>query len=81
MVTSITSFGRSGLYDWMMQRVTAIVLLAYTIFMIGYLLMNPELDYNQWKETVQRYRHAYLYPAGSPVHGGARLDRYVVCFY
>jgi len=50
MVTSITSFGRSGLYDWMMQRVTAVVLLAYTIFMIGYLLMNPELDYNQWKE-------------------------------
>ena len=50
MVTSITSFGRSGLYDWMMQRVTALVLLAYTIFMIGYLLMNPELDYNQWKE-------------------------------
>ena len=40
MVTSITSFGRSGLYDWMMQRVTAIVLLAYTVFMIGYLLFN-----------------------------------------
>ena len=49
MVTSITSFGRSGLYDWMMQRVTAVILAAYTIFMIGYLLFNPDLDYNQWK--------------------------------
>ncbi|EXJ13110.1 MULTISPECIES: succinate dehydrogenase, hydrophobic membrane anchor protein [Nitrincola] len=48
MVTSITSFGRSGLYDWMMQRVTAVVLMAYTIFMIGYLLFNPSLDYAQW---------------------------------
>lgn len=50
MVTSITSFGRSGLYDWMMQRVTALVLLTYTVFMIGYLLLNPDLGYEQWKE-------------------------------
>ncbi len=49
MVTSITSFGRSGLYDWMMQRVTAMVLLTYTVFMLSYLLLNPDLDYNQWK--------------------------------
>lgn len=49
MVTSITSFGRSGLYDWMIQRVTAVALLAYTVFMIGYLVVNPDLDYNQWK--------------------------------
>lgn len=49
MVTSITSFGRSGLYDWMIQRVSAAVLLAYTIFMIGYMLFNPDLDYQQWK--------------------------------
>lgn len=50
MVTTITSFGRSGLYDWMMQRVTAVVLLVYTVFMIGYLLMNPDLSYEQWKQ-------------------------------
>lgn len=49
MVTSITSFGRSGLYDWMMQRVTAVVLMTYSVFMIGYLLLNSDLDYNQWK--------------------------------
>lgn len=53
MVTSITSFGRSGLYDWMIQRVTAGVLLAYTIFMMGYMLFNPELDYQQWKELFE----------------------------
>jgi len=50
MVTSITSFGRSGLYDWMFQRVTAVVLLAYTVFIVGYLLMNPELTYGQWHD-------------------------------
>ncbi|MEH6578240.1 MAG: succinate dehydrogenase, hydrophobic membrane anchor protein [Amphritea sp.] len=53
MVTSITSFGRSGLYDWMIQRVTAVILLAYTVFMIGYLVVNPDLDYNQWNELFE----------------------------
>ena len=53
MVTSITSFGRSGLYDWMVQRVTAVVLLAYTIFMMGYLLFGSDLDYNQWKSLFE----------------------------
>lgn len=54
MVTSITSFGRSGLYDWMIQRVSAVVLLAYTIFMLGYLLLNGDnMDYLQWKSLFE----------------------------
>ncbi|MBU2966287.1 succinate dehydrogenase, hydrophobic membrane anchor protein [Amphritea sp. 2_MG-2023] len=53
MVTSITSFGRSGLYDWMIQRVTAVVLLAFTVFMMGYMLFNPNLDYQQWSELFE----------------------------
>jgi len=53
MVTSITSFGRSGLYDWMIQRVTAVVLALYTIFMIGYLAFGAELTYEMWSELFQ----------------------------
>lgn len=53
MVTSITSFGRSGLYDWMMQRVTAVILMAYTIFMIGYLLFSSDLSYASWSSLFQ----------------------------
>ncbi|MBM6550436.1 succinate dehydrogenase, hydrophobic membrane anchor protein [Marinomonas ostreistagni] len=48
MVTQITSFGRSGLYDWMMQRISALVLSVYSIFIIGYLVLNPDLTYEQW---------------------------------
>ncbi len=50
MVASVTSFGRSGLYDWMIQRVTAVVLAAYTVFILGYLILNPDLTYQQWSE-------------------------------
>lgn len=49
MVTAVTSFGRSGLYDWLIQRVSAVVLAAYTIFIVGYILLTPELGYEQWK--------------------------------
>lgn len=41
MVTSVTNLSRSGLYDWMAQRVSAVVLAAYFIFLIGYLVANP----------------------------------------
>jgi len=48
MVTNVTNFSRSGLYDWMAQRVSAVVLAAYFLFLIGYLLVNPDLQYAQW---------------------------------
>ncbi len=54
MVASVTSFGRSGLYDWMIQRVSAIVLAAYTIFIIGYLFLNPDLTYSQWNALFEQ---------------------------
>jgi succinate dehydrogenase / fumarate reductase membrane anchor subunit len=48
MVTSVTSFGRSGLYDWLIQRVGGVVMAAYTLFIVGYLAANPDLTYEQW---------------------------------
>lgn len=50
MVASVTNFGRNGLYDWMIQRVTAVILAVYTIFIFTFLLMNPDLNYTQWSE-------------------------------
>jgi succinate dehydrogenase / fumarate reductase membrane anchor subunit len=47
MVTAVTSMGRSGLYDWMMQRVSAVILLAYFAF-IGFVLFDG-VDYVSWK--------------------------------
>ncbi len=50
MVTTVTSFGRSGLSDWMIQRISAWVMTSYLVFIVGYLLANPNLDYAQWVE-------------------------------
>ena len=48
MVTTVTSFGRSGLSDWLVQRVSAVVMTAYLIFIVGYLLLNSDVSYQQW---------------------------------
>lgn len=48
MVTAVTSMGRSGLYDWLMQRVSAVILLAYFLFVGGVLLFS-DVDYASWK--------------------------------
>ncbi len=49
MVTAVTSFGRSGLSDWLVQRVSAVILGIYILFMVAYLLLNPDIEFAQWQ--------------------------------
>ncbi|PCD00139.1 succinate dehydrogenase, hydrophobic membrane anchor protein [Halopseudomonas pelagia] len=49
MVTNVTNLSRSGLYDWMAQRVSAVLLAAYVLFLLGYLIFNPGLTYADWQ--------------------------------
>jgi succinate dehydrogenase / fumarate reductase membrane anchor subunit len=37
-----------GLRDWLAQRVTAVVLLVYTLLLIGVVVLGPGLDYGTW---------------------------------
>ena len=48
MITTVTNLGSSGLSDWLIQRVSAFVMTAYLIFIVVYLLANPELNFTQW---------------------------------
>ncbi|WP_281647543.1 succinate dehydrogenase, hydrophobic membrane anchor protein [Parendozoicomonas sp. Alg238-R29] len=49
MVTNITNLSRSGLYDWMVQRVTALVLATFTVFMVAWLLCTSPVGFDEWK--------------------------------
>lgn len=49
MVTNVTNLSRSGLYDWMVQRVSAVLLAAYVLFLLGYLIFNPGLTHADWQ--------------------------------
>jgi succinate dehydrogenase / fumarate reductase membrane anchor subunit len=54
MVTAVTSFGRSGLSDWLIQRLSSVVLLAYTVFICWFLLTTPDLGYESWKALFEQ---------------------------
>ncbi|MEN9465021.1 MAG: hypothetical protein RL217_1202 [Pseudomonadota bacterium] len=49
MVSSVTNYGRSGVYDHMVQRLTAIIIALYTVFLFGYVVAVPELQFEQWQ--------------------------------
>jgi succinate dehydrogenase / fumarate reductase membrane anchor subunit len=48
MVKSVTSLTRSGLRDWLIQRVSAVVLGVYIIFLSLYIFSHPQLDFIDW---------------------------------
>ena len=48
MVKSVSTLGRNGLHDWLIQRVSAVVLLVWVLFIAGFLLSHPGLYYATW---------------------------------
>ena len=48
MVDRIVTGAHYGLRDWLIQRITAVVMAAYTLFMAGYALLHPGMDYDTW---------------------------------
>ena len=48
MVSNVT-MGRNGLYDWAVQRATALILLAYVLCIGGSVLSAGEMDYAEWQ--------------------------------
>lgn len=45
---SVTGLTGSGSRDWFIQRVSAVVLAAYTVVLLGWILCKGGFDYQQW---------------------------------
>lgn len=50
MVRSITNLSRNGIQDWLVQRVSAVVLAVFTFFILGVFFANPGLGYEEWRQ-------------------------------
>ena len=48
MVNRVVTGAHYGLRDWLIQRITAVVMAAYCVGLAGYLLLEPHLDYDYW---------------------------------
>ena len=49
MVTRIVTGAHYGLRDWLVQRVTAVMMIAYMLLLAALLLLAPPQDYAAWK--------------------------------
>lgn len=48
MVRSATSLTGNGVRDWLWQRVSAVILAVYTVFLLGFIWCTPQLNYALW---------------------------------
>jgi succinate dehydrogenase / fumarate reductase membrane anchor subunit len=48
MLNRIVTGAHYGLRDWLVQRVTAVMMVLYTLSLVSYCLLQPVLDYNTW---------------------------------
>lgn len=42
------NINRRGLIDWILQRLSAILIGLYTLFILGYLVLHPHVQFNAW---------------------------------
>ncbi len=49
MVKSVLAFGQNGASDWLWQRISAVILASYSIFLLMYILCHPGLDFATWQ--------------------------------
>lgn len=45
MVAIVTGLGKSGLQEWLIQRVTAVILFFYCIFIFYFFIFNKNINY------------------------------------
>lgn len=50
MVNRVVVGAHYGLRDWLIQRITALVMALYSVVLVVYLLLQPRLDYDIWTE-------------------------------
>ena len=48
MVSQATALSRNGVTDWLIQRVSALILVLYTLCLLVFLALNPNLGYQTW---------------------------------
>jgi succinate dehydrogenase / fumarate reductase, membrane anchor subunit len=50
MVMNVMSYSGNGFRDWLVQRVSAVVLAAYVLFLIAFTLSHDTISYNLWHD-------------------------------
>ncbi len=53
MVTNVSSAPNRGVREWLIQRVSSIVIAAYFLFLLFYIVFTPGIDFYDWQAIFQ----------------------------
>lgn len=48
MVDRMVTGAHYGLSDWLVQRISAVLMVIYTLFIVGYVVLHPDQGYDRW---------------------------------
>lgn len=48
MVKSVLGVNHQGLRDWMIQRISALLMVIYTVLLMGFFLTHPDVSFADW---------------------------------
>jgi len=77
MVTQVLNLTRSGLSDYVVQRATAVILTVYTVWVMGFFLLTPEMSYQILVGFFFQCTYADSQHARGSVYRCPCLDRHV----
>lgn len=52
-MSSVTALGRNGVADFILQRLSAVILLAYFLYVGCVIVSNPDISYEAWQATFE----------------------------
>lgn len=48
MVKSVLGVNHQGVRDWLIQRISALLLAVYSIFLVVFIVLHPNLSFAEW---------------------------------
>ncbi|MEQ9886841.1 succinate dehydrogenase membrane anchor subunit [Pectobacterium zantedeschiae] len=49
MVSNASALGRNGVHDWLLIRASAIVIVLYVVYIIGFIATTGDITYEIWR--------------------------------
>ncbi len=53
MVSNVSGASNRGIHDWLIQRVSAVVIAVYFLFVLFYVVTTPGMDFYDWQALFQ----------------------------
>ncbi|MCE1763650.1 succinate dehydrogenase membrane anchor subunit, partial [Enterobacter hormaechei] len=47
--SNASALGRTGIHDWLLLRASAMIIVLYVLYMLGFIVTTPDITYEVWR--------------------------------